>query len=469
MSVVGRLFVAMLREEWRMHSHLFGGPRFAGFPAFIALAGAATVWALTATGTGVRTIVGGAHVLVLLFGLQTGTVGLVGRDVMRNLLGDVSLLLFAGRTLPISMRGLLGVFLAKDALYYALLFVAPITLALAPALPLDALPLLWVTLVMTFVLGATVTLTALSLLTRGVPGWAIGGVLLGVGVVLWLARANVGPYTPLGLFEAPSLHRAVVVLGTVALFTAVGVLGYDPEYVRPSRTAANTYAQWHDRWPTDDPLVAKTLLDVARSSGGFWKVGVSAAILLAVSVFLVDLVGQITGVSPRPGIAYGCILALTAFTTYNWLTQYDDVSFYQRYPIPLARVFDAKAWTFLALGLPVSIGFFVLAAWWQGASLLDALAGFALLVGLQPYLFGLTVTLAGFDPNEFLFDTARFALFTLGIALVLVPLLIAAIAIPTVQAVHAAGFVAVALGAGAAGVVLYRRAIPHWSERLRNG
>lgn len=469
MAVARRLFVEMLREEWRMHSHLFGGPRFAAFPAFIAAIGAATVWALTETGTGVDTIVAGAHVLVLLFGLQTGTVGLMGRDVMRNLLGDVSLLLSAGRTLPISRRGLLGVFLVKDALYYALLFVAPITLALSPALPLVRLPLLWVTLVLTFVLGAAITLTIVSILTRGIPGTLVGLGFLAAIVASWFGRAAIVPSSPLGLYENPGVARGLVVLAVVAVFSLVGVLGYDPEYVRPSRTAENVYGRWRDRLPNDDPLVAKTLLDVARSSGGFWKIGVSAAILLAVSVFLVDLVGQITGIDPRPGVAFGCILALTAFTTYNWLTQYDDLSFYQRYPIPVSRVFDAKGWAFVLLGLPVSSFFFLVAVWWQGATRLDAIAGLALLVGLQPYLFGLTVALAGFDPNEFLFDTARFALYTLGIAVVLVPVLIAAIAIPVIRPVHTVGFVMVGAVAGAVGTWLYRWSIPGWTERIRTG
>jgi len=469
MTVVRRLFVEMLREEWRMHSHLFGGLRFAAFPIFIALVGGATAWALTETGTDVSTIVAGVHVLVLFFGLQTGTVGLLGRDVMQNLLGDVSLLVFSGHTLPISQRGLLGVFLVKDALYYSLLFLLPITLALAPALALPALPLLWSTLVLTFVLGATVTLTVVAILTRGVNRLAV--VLGGVGLLalVWYARAAIVPFTPLGLYEQPTIVRAVVVVATIAVLGVVGVAGYDPEYAKPSRTAENAYARWRDRVPGGDPLVAKTLLDVSRSSGGFGKVAVSAGVLLAVSVFLVDLVADITRIEPRPGIAFGCILALTAFTTYNWLTQYDDVSFYQRYPIPVSRVFDAKGVAFAIVGFPVSIAFYVAAAWWQGAGLLDAVAGLALLVGLQPYLFGLTVALAGLDPNEFLFDTTRFALYTLGIALVLVPVLIAAIAIPVVEPVHAAGFVGVGAVAAVVGVVLYRRSIPGWTERVRNG
>lgn len=469
MAVARRLFVEMLREEWRMHSYLFGGARFAAFPVFVAAAGAATVWALTTTGTGVETIVAGVHVLVLLFGLQTGTVGLVGRDVMRNLLGDVSLLLFSGHTLPISRRGLLAVFLAKDACYYAVLFVAPITVALAPARPLADLPMLWATLVLTFVLGATVTLSIVALTTRGVPRSMVGVAVGLVGAAAWMWRASVVPYTPVGLHANPSLLHWTVVLGSIVLLAAVGVLGYDPEHVSPSRTAANDYARWRDRLPNRDPLVAKTLLDVSRSSGGFWKVGVSAAILLAVSVFLVDLVGQITGVRPRPGVAFGAILSLAAFTTYNWLTQYDDVAFYRRYPVPVARVFDAKGWAFLALGLPVTIGFFLLAAWWRGATSLDAVAGLALLVGLQPYLFGLTVTLAGFDPNEFLFDAGRFAAFTVGIAVVLVPVLVAAIAIPVVRPIHAAGFVVVGVAAGLGGRWLYRWSIPRWTDRLQRG
>jgi len=74
------------------------------------------------------------------------------------------------------------------------------------------------------------------------------------------------------------------------------------------RTVAPAFRRWRDR--VGDPVATKTLLDVHRSSGGFGKVLFSAAVLLGVTASLIDLAGQITGVSPSVGISFGAILGL---------------------------------------------------------------------------------------------------------------------------------------------------------------
>ena len=132
-SLNRRLFVEMLREEWRLHSELFGGSRFAGFPVFVALLTSGAVYLLTTTGTEIGAILAGVHGLALFFGLRTGSTGFVGQDAMRDVLGDATMLVFSARTLPVSQRRLLSVFLLKDAVYYAVLFLLPIAVGFTPA------------------------------------------------------------------------------------------------------------------------------------------------------------------------------------------------------------------------------------------------------------------------------------------------------------------------------------------------
>lgn len=106
-----------------------GGRRFAAFPVFIALAGAGTVWLLRTSGTGPAQVAFGLHLLIFAFGLYTGSAGLVGRDALRDLLGDVTLIVFSARTLPVSERRLLGAFLVKDVGYYVGPFLLPLAVA----------------------------------------------------------------------------------------------------------------------------------------------------------------------------------------------------------------------------------------------------------------------------------------------------------------------------------------------------
>src|SRR6056297_978828 len=168
MSLTLHLFRRMLREEWRLHEELFGGRRFGSFPVVVLALAAGGFELLRATGTDFDAVVAGLHGLVFFFGLQVGTIGLVGRDALRDVLGDVTLLVFSARTLPVSWNRLLTVFLLKDLVYYAAFFLAPLGVAVVPsALGAGVSPaqvaLVWVTLVGAFALGVTLSLTLAGL------------------------------------------------------------------------------------------------------------------------------------------------------------------------------------------------------------------------------------------------------------------------------------------------------------------
>jgi len=154
-----RVFVEMLREEWRLHSRLFRGSHFSLFPVFICLLVGGAAKLLAVTGTEPKTVFAGLHALVFVFGLHTGSLGFVGRDALRNLLGDVTLLVFSARTLPLSQNTLLGLFVVKDSVYYAVLFLLPISLGTVLAVHGVAGPLLVAT---TSTLPASAAPTATS-------------------------------------------------------------------------------------------------------------------------------------------------------------------------------------------------------------------------------------------------------------------------------------------------------------------
>jgi hypothetical protein len=473
-SLNRRLFVGMLREEWRMHANLFGGARFAAFPLFVLALGAGAVWLLTTTAVAtVDTLLLGVHALVFAFGLQTGTTAFLGRDAARNLLGDMTLLVFTARTLPVSQRRLLAVFLLKDAVYYSGLFMLPMALSFAPAVAAGQLAasdvaVLWGTATATFLLGVAVTFAGISLATRGVSGRVVA-LALGVGLAAAVvAGVDVVGYTPYGIYVGASVVETTVVLAAIPLLAVLGIAVYDPNYSTPARTAGDAYGRWRDRLPfRDDAVTAKTLIDVSRSSGGLFKVVFSGSILLAVGVFLLELAGEIATVDPAPGVTLGAILGLSAFTTYNWLTQFDDLDEYRLYPLDVADVLRAKRRAFLLVSVPTGVGFYALAVAWQSPTVWDALAGLVVHVGLQVYLFGVTVYLAGFSPNEFLFDTVLFAAFTLAVAGPVVPIVVAGFVVsagtPAVLAGIAVGGVVLALAGG----VLVRRATPKWEEATR--
>ncbi|AUG49275.1 hypothetical protein BVU17_17025 [Haloarcula taiwanensis] len=470
---VRRVFVEMVREEWRLHSRLFGGSHFSLFPVFICLLVGGAAKLLSVTGTEPRTVFAGLHALVFVFGLHTGSIGFVGRDALQNLLGDVTLLMFSARTLPLSQNTLLGLFVVKDSVYYAVLFLLPISLgtvlavrgAAGPLLVAKTVSLLWTTLALMFVLGMGTTIAGLGLAGRGVPGLALLAAPLAAVGAAAVSGVTIVSYTPYGLFLAQTpLRVGTTALGIGGVFL-LGAATFDATAPDPAQTVEPAFRAWWQRF--GDPVATKSLLDIHRSAGGFGKVLFSAAVLFGVTAALVDFAGQITGVQPSTGISFGAILGLSGFTTYNWLTQSDDVSLYFAQPLSVRAVFAGKFRAFLLLGPLVGLAFYGLALVWRGGPAAEAAVGAVLLVGVACYIFGTTVYLTGLSPNEFLFDTALFAVFGVAMVLPLVPVLIVGFAVSPVS-----GSLLAVLGGsggvlGAVGVGLYRRSVPKWSTRYQ--
>ncbi len=477
-----RVFVEMFREEWRLHSRLFGGGRFAAFPLLIVVLVAGTTELLVVTGTQPGTVFAGLHALAFVFGLHTGSIGLVGRDALRGLLGDLTLLVFSARTLPLSRGRLLGIFVVKDVVYYTALFLLPMALGTLPAVLAGgevvgatagasgvagaamSVLLVWATLTLTFVLGIGTTLAGLGLSRLGLPGWAgLAGVGAAAGAA-WAGGVDVVAYTPYGAFLAPTLPRVGGAAALVVAVFVVGALTFGPTTRPGTRTIAPVFRRWLGR--VGDPVAAKTLLDVHRSAGGVGKVLFSGAILFGVTAALVDLAGQITGVSPSVGVSFGAVLGLSGFTTYNWLTQAEDVDAYLAHPLSVGDVFAGKLRAFLLLGPLVGLGFYALALAWRGSQPLEAAVGAALLVGVACYIFGVTVFLTGLSPDEFLFDTALYAVFGAAMVVPLVPVLLVGFAVD-LSAPVLGGLAAGGVLLGAVGLGLFSRSVPKWTARYR--
>lgn len=467
-STTRLVFTGMLREEWRLHSRLFGGVRFAVFPLIVLALVAGAVGLLIYVETAMETILFGIHVLVFLFGLHTGSIGFIGRDALRNLLGDLTLLVFSARTLPISRRRLLGIFIIKDLLYYAGLFLLPIALGVAPFLllagdPVTSVLLLWATLLGMFALGIVSTLTLVGIAGRGVSRLLIAGGVVAVVALAWFVGIDPVGLTAYGVFIEPTLVGIVASLAVILALGVVASVSFRVDQQRRERRVRPRFRRWNER--IDDPVATKTLLDVDRSSGGFAKVLFSGAILFAVTAALVEFAGEVTGVEPSVELAYGLILGLTGFTSYNWLTQVDDIDEYIFHPLGVETVYRAKLRSFVIIGPLVALVFYLIGIAWQGGDLPSAIVGAVLTIGVTGYVFGLTVYLAGISPNEFLFDSVLFLLFSLAMIVALVPLLVIAFAVSPLPP-----WLLVAVGAGgiglmAIGLLAYRQAITRWSTR----
>lgn len=455
----------MVREEWRLHSQLFGGPRFAAFPLVITgLTGAGT-WLLSLTGTEPASVAGGILALVGFFGLQVGTIGLVGRDALRDVLGDVTLLVFSARTLPLSWRRLLVTFLWKDICYYTGFVLTPVVAGYgAVAVRAGGSPaeivVLWLTAVTTFGFGAAASLALVAVATRNRA--PLVGVLVAGTVAVFALSIDPVAYTPYAMYTDRTVAGIARGLAPTVALAAIGVTLFEPVDDGSSGRRRKTEQLFTG---VSDPLTRRPLLSVARSSGSVGKVAFSMGVLFAVTALLLSRVTAATGLRPHSGIAFGTLLGLGAFTTYSWVTQFAEPRAYLRYPVEYRSVFVGVLRAYLALSLVTAGGYLAVATVWYPAPRLAV--GLLVAPGVATYVCGVSAYLTGLTPNELLFDTALFAVFGAALGGVAVPLLVAALVVPVAPSAVVVAAVGLSAVAGGIGWWLTSRAGPRWEQRFR--
>jgi len=151
---------SMIKEEWRIHSCIFGNFMFALFPIILlVLSFSFSLFIpLLMIMLPIRQIVIVTHYIFVLFGLSVGSFGLFGREAMNRRFGQASLMAYSSRSLPVSERELFVNFFIKDIMYYFLLWILPFVLGFSLASPfisvsLSSAPLILLTLTLSFLTG----------------------------------------------------------------------------------------------------------------------------------------------------------------------------------------------------------------------------------------------------------------------------------------------------------------------------
>jgi len=188
-------------------------------------------------------------------------------------------------------------------------------------------------------------------------------------------------------------------------------------------------------------------------------------VLFAVTALLLGRVTAATAVQPQPGVAFGTLLGLGAFTTYSWVTQFDAPRSYLRYPVSYSAVFSGALRAYLVLSLSTAGGYLAVATLWYPPG--ELAVGLLVVPGVAAYVFGVSAYLTGLSPNELLFDTVLFAVFGAALAALAVPLLVAALVVSVAPLAAMGGAVVLSTVAGVGGWVLTARAGPRWEQRLR--
>jgi hypothetical protein len=407
------LFIAMMKEEWRVHSTMFGSLSFALFPVMIfgiAFMGSFLVPLMQTTmPAGNLTII--LHSSYLMLGIMVGAFGLLGNEVMNRRFGQASFLAYSARSLPLSETILFSNFVVKDTVYYFFLWVLPFGGGYLVAAPFTGVPvaralLLLLTLTLSFLFGLCTVFLLSTVYARShalfwllllaiAAGWAGLSLATGTNPALF--------FPPLLLYSAFSWLNLLASCVVLAILFGVAIALFNPESVGSEKSYRNAFAPLVKRlaFLKNPPLAAKDTIDLYRSGSMVGQTVFSFILPLAVIWFFLSLLGPFF---PPHGLLF--IFAITAgviaSTMYTWVTMFDNFGPYACLPVAVSTLISGKLTTFALLQL-------IPAAFIAAVAILAGEAAYlvpAVVLGLSIsfYAVGIMAWLCGLSPNVMVYD-----------------------------------------------------------------
>lgn len=407
------IFTAMLREEWRIHSTLFGSAGFALFPLLMvsfAFAGA-LFWPSFSDVLPAQTAVILIHSCYLLAGASVGGFGLFGREVMNRRFGQASMIAYSSRSLPVSEQSILLNFFLKDTVYYLFFWVFPFVAGLAFASPWIGFPIpsvlrMLATLSLSFLIGLSFVFLLSTIYVHS-PRILLGIlVAAAAGAAFYAHSVNAGMISLLpsiGLYYRPSALLLLVTLLLIIVPCAISVRFLKVEYREETRRFPDSLDRLTGifAWSPDAHLIAKDAVDLNRSEGGAGKVVFSFLFpVMFIWIALFILLRFIPTLSML--IVFAILLGVISSTIYNWVTEFDLFTSYAFLPVEVGTVIRGKLESYGLLNL-VSVAILIAAGFGTGqvTLLFPALLTFA---SISFYAAAVTVYVGGLSPSIMLYN-----------------------------------------------------------------
>jgi hypothetical protein len=407
------LFGTMMKEEWRLHSTMFGSVSFALFPVLIFVivfmgSFLLPLFRATLPGGDLAVIVTGSFILL---GVMVGGFGLLGNEVMNRRFGQASLLAYSSRSLPIRETTIFFNFVVKDIVYYIVLWVLPFAAGFTAASPFTGVPLetcllLALSLTLSFLTGLSAIFFLSTLYSRSkllLAAVLAAGLLFLAGLLFTLGTGVFAYFPPLLVFRHFSFGMVFLSCLLVAVPFTVSILMYSPEFtgrVKKYRNLIPSAARKLTFFPAP-PLVAKDLIDLWRSGGGVGQMLFSFLLPLALIWFFIAVLGNL--VPPADVMLVFVILTgIISATMYTWLTSFDSFSSYACLPIGVSTLITSKICSFTVLQvIPVV---FVTAVTLAVSGPGYLAVSLVLWCSTTYYTLSVTVYLTGLSPNVLVYD-----------------------------------------------------------------
>jgi hypothetical protein len=464
------LFTAMVKEEWRIHSTIFGSLSFALFPVMIfgiAFMGSFLLPLFrTVLPAGSLAII--LHALFVLLGIMVGGFGLVGMEAMNRRFGQASLLAYSARSLPLSETMIFANFVVKDTVYYFILWVFPFVAGFFLASPFIGIGLylpflLLLTLTLAFLTGLSAVFFLSTVYSRSKALFALifALVLIPWGAISLYTNVNaVVLFPPLLLFNSFSWMTLLATGLLIAVPFCISIILFSSEYTDTTKRYKNILTPLTRKlsffpYPS---LAAKDLVDLRRSGAGIGQTIFSFFIPLGLLWVLLSVLAPFL---PAGGlyILFAILTGVISSTMYTWITAFDTFGAYACLPVSVSTLLTSKISTFAVMQLvPVVLIAFVTTATGAVAWLLPSIV---LCLAVSFYTLAVTVWLTGLSPSVLVYDAKVLVRYLLVVGIVLIVLIILSFLNPYYA------FTSVLLGIPA--WYLLRRGYRIWEARDQTG
>lgn len=416
----------MLKEEWRLHRTLIGRYGSGLFPLYVFVFSTALAYAMPTvlTNLSYATFLLMLHASSAIYGLFVGSMGHVGEQIWSRRLGQINVLLQLPQYTPLSFRRTMGLFYLKDALFYVVYTFIPLTCGIAVGasfvgVGLGSVALLGVTMVLTFMMGMSVSFLLSAMTTRSKPLATLLGLFLAGGVsAVW----------PLRLIEAGQLipplgywnSRAALLLVFPVAFTFI-VSGAAVFNIR-ERPRTIHVKHVSNLLPTEKKftftgglsvLVAKEWTELRRS-GVMRQVTTGFAGTILGVYFIIWLFERGVGLPlPFNVVSYSGFVGFMGVLTYSWITNMEHNESLNTVPVTVYQIIGAKVTLYLLLTSGISAAYVVLIGLLRGEAALIPL-GLLVAGGTSVYSVAVAAYLTGLWTNTLFFDVkviSKFALF----------------------------------------------------------
>jgi hypothetical protein len=427
---------SMAKEEWRIHSSIFGSAMFGLFPVLIGLFtfGFSLFIPMFEAVISLSDMYTLIHYLALLVGASIGAFALFGREVMNRRFGQASMVAYSSRTLPVTDRRIMMNVMANDIGFYFMLYIIPFFVGFSGAALFTGAvpafsPMLLATITLSFLIGMSVIFLMSTIYVHSsrffVTLMAVLGAALVLGGQLMLGLDVLQSLPSLEFFRTgaaePLLHSLFWIIVPAAVSMAFLRIEA-PERARRVRNSLDGLSKAFGRLFDDPHLISKDFLDLQRSEGGIGKIFFSFIFpLVLIWAMLYIFTGLFSVPQSVTFLAFSVLVGALSSSIYNWLTEFDIFSSYAFLPVRVSDVIKGKLKGYLVLDAG-SVAIIAAASALSG-QLMSLPAGLFAFAIISAYSVSVTVYLAGLSPNVLIYSARTF----LGYCAALVPCLVLAI------------------------------------------